>query len=385
MFVDLIVCTLFALAMVAGYMRGAIVSVVAIGLIAGGAALGAGIGAFVGGHAVAYGGLVGAILMAVPIAFRVARFTAWVRATPAGARVSQADRPVGAVLVGMLSLAMAWVVGVVAAIAPAETALVRTVSTSRIIAALTSLVPPTGAVATVMLRSGLLPAMDGPLIIASDPDDEVLVDPRVQQARAGVVHVTGRSCGVIASGTGWVIRPRFVVTNAHVVAGMSAPFVVQRGMAAAVPASVVAFEPQQDIAILQVPGLALPALAIAPEPRHDEAAAIIGYPRRDGLVYVPARFDRIVTFPMKDIYDAGEFEADIAVFRGDVRPGNSGSPMVNAAGQVMATVTANAYNQRIEGGYAVPNRVVLEVMASATHRVSTGPCIVDDPAPDSNH
>jgi S1-C subfamily serine protease len=56
-----------------------------------------------------------------------------------------------------------------------------------------------------------------------------------------------------------------------------------------------------------------------------------------------------------------------------VRSGNSGGPMVDAGGRVLATVFA-ATTSGPSGGYGIPNDVVEEALGKAATPVDTGPC-----------
>ena len=66
--------------------------------------------------------------------------------------------------------------------------------------------------------------------------------------------------------------------------------------------------------------------------------------------------------------------------RGLVRPGNSGGPLVDAAGRWPATVFAAITGGPVspeETGFAVPNAIVRKQLAIAKSRnrsVGTGPC-----------
>jgi S1-C subfamily serine protease len=75
----------------------------------------------------------------------------------------------------------------------------------------------------------------------------------------------------------------------------------------------------------------------------------------------------------EDAYGRGPVRRRMTPFRGLVRPGNSGGPLVDDAGDVLATVFAST-RARPHGGYAVPDDVVAQVLRAARGRVSTGPC-----------
>ena len=62
--------------------------------------------------------------------------------------------------------------------------------------------------------------------------------------------------------------------------------------------------------------------------------------------------------------------------RGLVRPGNSGGPMVDGRGRVIATVFAESVGDGPASGYGVPNAVVGRAIERATGAapVDSGPC-----------
>jgi S1-C subfamily serine protease len=59
--------------------------------------------------------------------------------------------------------------------------------------------------------------------------------------------------------------------------------------------------------------------------------------------------------------------------RGQVLPGNSGGPLVDARGRVVTTVFA-ATRGGPAGGYGVPNAIVRRALEEARRPVGTGPC-----------
>jgi S1-C subfamily serine protease len=165
-----------------------------------------------------------------------------------------------------------------------------------------------------------------------------------------------------------------VVTNAHVVAGESDTVVQAQGAGPKLDARVVAFDPTNDIAVLRVSSLGAPALPVA-APVSGRAAAVLGFPHNGPYDVRAARVG--VTQPVlaEDAYGRGPVKRRITTLRGVVRSGNSGGPLVDADGRVVATVFASAVHQRPRGGYAVPEPVVRRRVAGAgSGRVSTGPC-----------
>jgi S1-C subfamily serine protease len=169
-----------------------------------------------------------------------------------------------------------------------------------------------------------------------------------------------------------------VVTNAHVVAGEADTTVQLRGVGAHLPAVPVDFDPHDDVAVLKVDSLTAPALSVAPRARSGSSAAILGFPLDGTFDAEPARIGDTDTFSTEDAYGNGPVTRSITSLRGLVRPGNSGGPLVNAAGQVVATVFASITGTARPGGFAVPNAVVESQLAAARARrgrpVSTQAC-----------
>lgn len=371
--------TLIGLMAIMGYRRGGIVSLLAVVLMLLGAVPAAVIAAAAfGSRFTSLGAVVGALGVGVLFALRVDAIEARV-GLHVGEDMRQFDRVAGGVVSATVATTVIWLVAAVATLSPSASELSKAVRRSEVSSVLLGVVPPTGGVASVVLRSGLAPSIGGATILVDSPDDSILVEPSVTGAEASVVRVVGRACTDVSAGSGWVVAPHFVITNAHVVAGMLAPKVLLQGRQPLLDATVRAFDPLNDLAVLEVPALTAPPLSLAMSPPHGVSTAVIGFPKEEGLSITPARFDRQLTIGIADIYDRGSVEAPIVLFRGDVRPGNSGSPMVDAAGHVVATIAAHALNQSIDGGFAVPNVAVNAIFRNLGPQVSTGPCITEKP------
>ncbi|MFN8132783.1 MAG: MarP family serine protease [Solirubrobacteraceae bacterium] len=284
------------------------------------------------------------------------------------------DGVLGAALTACVALGIAWVIGAAALNAPNVPGVRRAAQRSAILNRLNDLLPPSGPILNALNRLDPFPRVDGPEANVGPPPPGIARDPQVQAARGSVVRITGTACGLGIEGSGWVVRPGLVVTNAHVVAGESDTAVQRDGSGDRLPAQTVAFDPTNDLAILAVGGLGRPALPLAPDPAAGTPAAILGYPENGPFDVQPGRLGQTRRFVSQDAYGQGPVTREIASLRGRVRPGNSGGPLVDGRGQVVATVFAATTGGGRRGGFGVPNAVVRRVLAGARGPVSTGGC-----------
>jgi S1-C subfamily serine protease len=292
------------------------------------------------------------------------------------------DGLAGAVLTACLGLAIAWITGAVllqgASGFHLSASVRRDLQNSLILKALNRTLPPSGSILDALARIDPLPSVDGRLAQVAAPDPAIVDAAGVERSMPSVVRVTGSACGFGIEGSGWVAGPGLVVTNAHVVAGETDTVVQIRGRGPGLPASVLVFDPHNDIAILSVPGLAAAALTLASEPASGESGAILGYPQDGPFARDPGRLGDTQVAPTQNAYGDATVR-EITSLRGLVRPGNSGGPMIDADGQVVATVFAQITNapKGEPGGFAVPDAVVRTELArarSARGAVSTQSC-----------
>jgi S1-C subfamily serine protease len=276
------------------------------------------------------------------------------------------DGLAGALLSACLALATVWIVGAVLVRVDTSPSLRRVETGSHILAALNEALPPSGPILNTLSEVDPLPSVSGPAANVAAPSPGIIRTAGVQGAKRSVVKITGTACGLGIEGSGWVAAPGLVVTNAHVVAGETDTRVLVGGQ---IPLSVKVrvFDPHNDIAVLAVANLREPALALAADPAVGTAAAILGYPEDGGFNAQPGRLGDTSETSTQDAYGRGPVTRDVAALRGLVRPGNSGGPMIDSAGQVAATVFAEITNAPADhpGGFAVPDRVVAAELAKA--------------------
>ena len=283
----------------------------------------------------------------------------------------RADGAGGAALVASVALGLVWVFGAFALHAPGTAQLRADVQHSLILSNLNEVLPPSGAILRALDRVDPAPSIVGPAAPVAAPDPKVVADPDVMAAGASVVRVLGTACGLGIEGSGWVVAPGFVVTNAHVIAGEDDTTVTtQQG--ASLDATVAHYDPENDLALLRVDA-ELPVLPIAPDPQSGATAAVLGYPENGPYAVAPARLGETRETIGEDSYGQGPVRRPIASLRGTVRSGNSGGPIVDSRGRVLGTVFA-ATTTGTPGGFAVPNEIVETALGETSSSVDTGPC-----------
>ena len=370
------VCLLVALY---GYAQGFIVGVLSLAGFALGAFLGTRLAPLVlseGAHSpyAPLFGLLGALVVGVILAVVLEGFGVAVRRRLRIPGFAMVDGVLGAVLTACVALGVAWIAGAAALQAPGASTLRHDIQRSLILRNLNAILPPTGPILNALSRLDPIPQIHGPQPDVAPPKSTILRDPRIKRARDSVVRVLGTACGLNVEGSGWVAATGVVVTNAHVVAGESDTTVEADGAPPMLNATTIYFDPSNDVAVLRVPGLQRRALDLAPRPRRGAAGAVLGYPQNGPFRATAARLGMTQTFSSQDAYGRGPISRSITTFRGRVRPGNSGGPVVDGTGRVMSTVFAATVGGGERGGYGVPNRIVRRALARASQPVCTGAC-----------
>jgi S1-C subfamily serine protease len=367
-----------------GLRQGFIVGVLSFG----GFALGAFIGTRVGplllpqGSSSPYApafGLVGALLAGAVLAaglegvgWRLRRTTLLVPG------IGLLDGALGALLSAAVGLGIVWILAAVLAQIPSAVQLRSDIQRSAILRDLNQLLPPSGPILNALARLDPLPSLPGPLPSLAPPPPRIAHDPQVRAASRSVVRVIGTACGLAIEGSGWVARPEEVLTNAHVVAGESETTVEIEGNPPGLPAQAIAFDPHDDLAVLHVPGLRLSALQLASSPSAGSAGAILGYPENGPFDAQSGRIGQTQEVLTQNAYGQGPVTRLLTPLRGLVRPGNSGGPLVDSAGEVLTTIFAGTTGGGPPGGYGVANATVAHILETAGGAggtpVSTGAC-----------
>jgi hypothetical protein len=288
-----------------------------------------------------------------------------------------ADGALGAVLSTTIGIGLVWLGGAVVLQTPGAEQLRHDVQRSAILRRLNDVLPPSGPLLNALARVDPFPHVNGPEADVGAPEPAIAHAPGVAQARDSVVRILGTACGLGIVGSGWVAGNGLVVTNAHVVAGEHDTVVEVGGSGPQLGAALLVHDVRQDIAVLRVSGLDAPGLALAEKVPSGTAGAVLGYPQDGPYRVRAARVATTRAVISRDAYGRGPVTRQMTPFRGKVEPGNSGGPLVDREGRVLATVFAQAKGRGPRGGFGVANAVVAEDLARArvaTTTVSSGRC-----------
>jgi S1-C subfamily serine protease len=308
----------------------------------------------------------------------------WVRGRVSSEPAHRVDAVAGALLAVFGLLIGAWAVGLAisSSAIPYASAAVRE---SKILKVVDGAVPvsPDGLrnAFESVLAAGRFPDVVAPWVPEPIRDVEAPTgtlgrDPEIRASAGSVVKVIGRaeSCDRVIEGTGFVVAAERVMTNAHVVAGVSAPIVTAPD-AEPLESRVVYFDPRSDVAVLAVPGLDRGPLTFRADAAAGADAAVVGYPGNGPLRSEPVRIRGEHSLLGRDIYDEGAVNRDVLSIRGEIRPGNSGGPLVADDGLVYGVVFAASLTDP-DTGYALAASEVTQALqsAAATEPVPTGVC-----------
>ena len=362
---DLVLIALAAAFAVAGYRQGFIIGVLSFAGFTGGAVLGIYLAP---GIAMALTGkqnlqavlaIVGVFAAAVIGMLITSALGVLIRSHIRGGPSTLLDSIGGAAVNVIAILVLAWLIGSLVAYAPPFPAFARQVNNSMLLRTVDRMIPQSAHPKFKALRR-LLSTQPYVQVFGALGAETALnvppLDPRVVHSaglirdRNSVVKIEGLAptCSRTIEGTGFVISPDHVVTNAHVVAGVTnGPEVYTRLASGEHPARVVLFDPESDIAVLYVPGLNLPALHFAGDAPFGSSAVVAGYPLDASFTVRPARVGRPEYASGPDIYDTTRVVRDIYPIRAVVKPGNSGGPLI-------APKTGLVYGMVFAAAVAVP-------------------------------
>jgi S1-C subfamily serine protease len=216
-----------------------------------------------------------------------------------------------------------------------------------------------------------------PIVNVAIPDATLAGDPVVAATRPSVLKIRGvaPSCQKVLEGSGFVVAPNRVMSNAHVVAGSESVTVEVDGQT--YDAGVVSYDPSADISILDVPNLPSPPLQFdMQEAKTGTDAVVMGYPGGGDFTATPARVREIIRLNGPDIYHTTTVTREVYTIRGTVRQGNSGGPLIDKGGAVLGVVFGAAVDDADTGFVLTANEVAKQMArVGSTQRVQTGACI----------
>ena len=391
---DLILLVVIAAFAVSGYRQGFIVGILSFFGFVGGAVLGAEFGpaisrALVGGQT--QQDVIAVVLLvsfAVIGQFIASSIGAAMRSTVTWHSATVLDSVGGSVVSVVSVLLIAWVVGSVLIESPFPV-VDSQVNNSLVLQTLDKFMPTPAKtafsdfrrlLATNSTYAEVFSGIGAERILAIPAPDPSVVDTSgVQAASRSVVRVQGiaPSCQRSIEGSGFVISPDHVLTNAHVVAGVTSQQTVTTNTQRQLPATVVYYDPQVDVAVLYVPNLDLPSLQFATAANPGDNAVVAGYPLDATYLHLaPARIGGVQNAQGPNIYQTSTVTRQIFEIRAVVKSGNSGGPLLSPGGNVDGVVFAAAVGVS-DTGFALTAAEVRDDASAGeqlTMGVSTGSC-----------
>ena len=389
---DLILIVVVAAFAVSGYRQGFIVGILSFFGFVGGALLGAEFGPSIA-HAIVGGqtqqdvvAVVVLVAFAVIGQFVASAIGAAMRSTVTWHPATVVDSAGGAVVSIVSVLLIAWVVGSVLNGSPFPV-VDQQVNNSLVLKTLDRLMPsPAKTMFSDFRRlldtnstyAEVFSGIGAERILAIPaPDPAVLSSAGYQAAVSRVVKVQGiaPSCSRSIEGSGFVISPDHVLTNAHVVAGVTENQTVTTVAGQELSAKVVYYDPQVDVAVLYVPGLNLKPLRFAGQASPGDSAVVAGYPLDHDFTAAPARIGDIQNAQGPNIYQNSTVTRQIYEIKAVVESGNSGGPLLSPNGRVDGVVFAAAVGVSDTGFALTAGQVSADANAGREHdgpRVHSG-------------
>ncbi|MEZ5212375.1 MULTISPECIES: MarP family serine protease [unclassified Gordonia (in: high G+C Gram-positive bacteria)] len=299
-------------------------------------------------------------------------------------RLRRVDSCIGSVLQFVAILIVAWLVAIPIR-ESSQTRLAEAVDGSRVIGAVDKVAPNwmrgLPGDFTALIDSSGLKQVISPFgeteVAAVDPPDQTLDTAAVvTRVRPSVVKILGvaHGCGQALEGSGFVISPERVMTNAHVVAGTD-QVAIRTPNGREYEAKVVWFNSRNDVAVLDVPGLTAPALKFSQRSAvTGDDAIVLGYPENGPFTVTPVRVRNTVNLVGPDIYQSPEkVKRKVYTVRGTIRSGNSGGPMIAPDGTVLGVVFGASENVADDTGFVLTaSQVEADVAASEKRQAQVG-------------
>ncbi len=181
--------------------------------------------------------------------------------------------------------------------------------------------------------------------------------------RPSVVKIRGVApgCQKVLEGTGFVVAPNRVMSNAHVVAGSESVTVEVDGQT---------YDARRGVLRPRTPTSRSSTCRTCRRRRCPFAegaaptgtdAVVMGYPGGGDFAATPARVREIIELNGPDIYHTTTVTREVYTIRGTVRQGNSGGPMIDRTGKVLGVVFGAAVDDADTGFVLTANEVARQL------------------------
>ena len=191
------------------------------------------------------------------------------------------------------------------------------------------------------------------------------------EVEPGIVDVTSnlQYLQETAEGTGFVIDAAagLVLTNNHVIDGATSVTVTPVMSGKSYPARVLGYDLTDDVALLQLPGATgLKAVTIGNSAHVRVGTPVLAIGNEAGQGGSPTVAPGVISSLDRTIVASDQSSGLIETLHGmmqtnaDIRPGDSGGPLADAAGRVIGIDTA-AGGDTVYSGYAIPINQALPI------------------------
>jgi S1-C subfamily serine protease len=302
-------------------------------------------------------------------------------------KLAPVDNALGAVVQGAVVFVVCWLIGAALTTVSGLPKLTAAINQSVVLGGVNDIMPSAAQQLPEGLRKVLdvsgFPAAVDPfsrtqISEVAPPDPKLQRSAVVQRVHDSVlkIHAKAPSCERALEGSGFVIAEHRVMTNAHVVAGTD-EVQVETGDGR-LPATVVFYDPETDIAILAVPDLTAKPLPFAGDDgKTGQDGIVLGYPLDGPYTASPARVRDRIELKGPDIYDARQITRDVFTVRARVLSGNSGGPLIDTSGDILGVVFGAAVDNSETGFVLTADQVHDDAdrAPGLTNAVDTGRCV----------
>ena len=226
-------------------------------------------------------------------------------------------------------------------------------------------------VATTLILSGCVGSIETadpnrllPLDSPPDPGPVPTSDGFTEREREvlalSTMRIVGIACGQTSEGSGFAIAENLVATNAHVLLGVADPR-LKFADGTEIHAVVVAFDADNDLAILRTPEAVLSPLPLG-EARAGTEGAVFGWDSGPVIEIVPFRVDRPVTVRIEAVGSDQRISRPSWLIAADIESGDSGAALIDHDGTVIGIAYATT-TRADRVGYAVRASVLEDLHA----------------------